>query len=133
VLPSPSASGKLFDELARPAESARNQLRAVLNRRLRNTPPGSGRLHESESSAKEQSLKSQRREERHEGGNGQSYECKYLVHALLLLRYAKGNGTRKARRRTLIKGALADGAERAFVEQGPRRGRADTTASVQMR
>jgi hypothetical protein len=50
------ASGKPFGELARPAEGARNQLRAVLNRRLRNTPVGSGRLHERESSAKEQSL-----------------------------------------------------------------------------
>jgi len=127
------ASGKLFGELASPAESARNQLRAVLNRRLRNAPPGRGWVHESESSAKQQSLQSQRREERHEGGENQSYECKHRVHALLLLRYAEGSGTPNARRRTLIKRGLAGGAQWAFVGKGPRRVRGDTTPTVQMR
>src|SRR5260370_25004209 len=73
-------SGKLFAELARPAEGAGNRLRAVLNRWLRNATAGGGRLHERESSAKQQSLQSKRCEERHQGGDHQSYECKHRVH-----------------------------------------------------
>jgi hypothetical protein len=85
-------SGKLFAELARPAEGACNQLRAVLNGGLKNATAGGGRLHKRDSSAKEQSLQSQRYKERKEGGDHQSYESKHRVHLcspLLNLSWAK--------------------------------------------
>jgi hypothetical protein len=60
VLPSADRERELFAELVRPADSAGNQLRDVLNHWLRNATVGGGRLHECESSAKQQSLQSER-------------------------------------------------------------------------
>ena len=60
VLPSADRERELFAELVRPADSAGNQMRDVLNHWLRNATVGGGRLHERESSAKQQSLQSER-------------------------------------------------------------------------
>jgi len=67
-------------------------MRDVLNHWLRNATVGGGRLHERESSAKQQSLQGERCEERHEGGDYQSYESKHRFHGcspLLNLTWAK--------------------------------------------
>jgi hypothetical protein len=80
VVPSADRERETFAELARPAEGASDQLCAVLNGRLRNATAGGGGLHEREGGAKQQSLQSQRCEERHQGGDDQSNESKHRVH-----------------------------------------------------
>ena len=60
-----------------------------------------------------------------------SFESPHDV--ISLLSYTQGNGTRKARRKTLIKIDLVYGPKRIFVGAGPRRVRGDTTPPAQMR